>query len=146
MRRHSIERGDERHRQHAQTTYRAFLADLIRIHPMTPEIAERTALSVLWALEQRLIPNEARHLLAQLPSHLRVLLAGMPRVTRRPLKFGHLDLIEWLADDLACPVVEAEMRVRAVFQAVRRKISVGEANDVAAELPPDLGLLWRHPA
>jgi uncharacterized protein (DUF2267 family) len=146
MRRHWIERNEERHRQHARTTYQAFLADLIRIHPMTPEMAERTALSVLWALEQRLIPNEAQHLEAQLPSHLRALLAEMPRVSTRPIKFGHLDLIEWLANDLSCPVLEAERRARAVFQTVRHKISVGEADDVAAELPEDLALLWRHPA
>jgi uncharacterized protein (DUF2267 family) len=141
-----MRRSEERHRQPAHITYHAFLADLIYIHPMMLETAERTAVSVLWALEQRLIPNEARHLEAQLPSHLRVLLAEIPRAARRPIKFGRLDLIEWLANDLCCPVLEAEMRARAVFQAVRRKISVGEAADVAAELPPDLAMLWRHPA
>jgi uncharacterized protein (DUF2267 family) len=142
-RRHWIERAEERHRQHASATYQAFIDDLVRIHPMSRELAERAAVSVLWRLERRFKEEEGRHLEAQLPLRLRELLAELPRL--RPVRFGHLDLIEWVADDLGCPVAEADRIARAVLQAVRKKISEGEADHIAAALPVDLALLWRHP-
>jgi uncharacterized protein (DUF2267 family) len=144
-RRNWIERSEERHFQHASATYHAFLTDLIHIHPMPKERAEQAAVGVLWALEQRILHDEARNLEAQLPTRLVELLHSYPRATERPIKFGELELVEWVANDLHVPVVEAEGIVRAVFKAVRRKITEGEANDVAAELPWDLALLWRHP-
>lgn len=145
-RRNWIERSEERHAQHASATYQAFLADLIRIHPMPKERAEQAAIGVLWALEQRILNDEVRNLEAQLPSRLVELLHSYPRATERPLKFGEMELVEWVANDLRIPVLEAEQVIRAVFKAVRRKITDGEAEDVAAELPWDLALLWRHPA
>ena len=145
-RRNWIERSEERHTQHASATYQAFLTDLVHIHPMPRERAEQAAIGVLWALEQRILRDEARNLEAQLPSRLRELLHSYPRATERPLKFGELELVEWVANDLQIPVFEAERVIRAVFKAVRRKITDGEADDVAAELPEDLALLWNHPA
>ena len=48
-----------------------------------------------------------------------------------------------IGEDLGMQAAEVEGVVRAVFSAVREQISEGEAEDVASQLPKDLGALWR---
>jgi uncharacterized protein (DUF2267 family) len=96
--------------------------------------------AVLSVLERRLIPQGARHLEAQLPSTLRELIVHLS-----PLRFGRAAFFRMVAADLGKSPSEVEPIVRAVFRAVRMRISEGEAHDVAAELPKDLSELWLRP-
>ena len=129
-----------RHESHAATTYHAFLKDVERIGGMHKELAERSAVAVLSVLERRIFPGGARHLEAQLPSKLRELL-----VHSSQSRFGRAAFLRMVASELAVEPEAVEPIVRAVFRAVRDKISDGEARDVAAELPADLAELWLAP-
>jgi uncharacterized protein (DUF2267 family) len=129
-----------RHESHALTTYHAFLKDLERLGAMPKELAERAAAAVLSVLEQRILPGGVRHLEAQLPSKLRERLTALSQ-----RRFGREALFRMVAEELRMEPDEAEPVVRAVFRAVRSKISDGEAQDVAAELPKDLAELWLNP-
>lgn len=129
-----------RHESRAATTYHAFLKDLERIGEMPKELAERAAVAVLSVLERRMPSSGARHLEAQLPSKLRELLTHLSQ-----RRFGRAAFLQMVADELSMDPHQVEPIVRAVFRAVRFKISDGEAEDVAAELPKDLAELWLHP-
>ena len=129
-----------RHESHAATTYHAFLRDLQRIGGLREDLAERSAVAVLSVLERRVLPGGARHLEAQLPSKLRELL-----VHSAQSRFGRVAFLRMVAGELGIEPEAAEPIVRAVFRAVRAKISDGEARDVAAELPGDLAELWLTP-
>lgn len=129
-----------RHESRAANTYHAFLKDLERIGEMPKELAERAAVAVLSVLERRIFPSGARHLEAQLPSKLRELLIHLSQ-----RRFGRAAFFQMVADELSMDPQKVEPIVRAVFRAVRIKISDGEAQDVAAELPKDLAELWLHP-
>lgn len=131
-----------RHEQHLAQTYALFLRELEERgidHDLAPKAIE----SVLCALEQRLVENDARHLEAQLPRKVQALLQRCPRhLGRPPLKLDRDEFLRMVGEDLGCDVNEAEQLTRAVFSAVREHISEGEAEHVAMHLPFDLRTLW----
>jgi len=136
----------QRRDSHAAQTYAAFLKDLCRIGSMAPEFAEQAAVSVLWALEQRLIPDEAKDLEAQLPIQLTNLLACCNRpMTSRPEKYTRQELLETVGRDLNMQPDEVEPIVRAVFTTVREHVSEGEVEDVVNMLPHEMRDLWQRP-
>ncbi len=136
-------RPGERHEAHAEGTWAAFLKDLRRIGNLSHDDAERAAVAVLHSIEQRIADPQARHLEAQLPSKLRDLLRA---AGARPFaRFGRHGLMHLVANELKLEQFRVEPIVRAVFAAIRMHISAGEADDLAAALPPDLAELWRHP-
>ena len=133
----------KRHEARASQTYKSFIADLSRIGGMSADDAERAAVSVLCALEQRIMASEARHLEAQLPFKLRELLHECERhEAERPQRFGRAEFIRMIAQDLGIDEVQAETIALDVITAVREHISEGEARDVAGQLPPDLADLF----
>jgi uncharacterized protein (DUF2267 family) len=137
----------QRRESHAAQTYAAFLKDLCRIGGMGPEFAEQAALSVLSALEMRLIPDEAKDLEAQLPVQLTNLLACCERPNRsdEPVKYSRDDLLEMVAADLNMQPDEVEPVIRAVFATVREHVSEGEVEDVVNMLPREMRDLWQRP-
>ncbi len=141
---------EQRHEAHAEHTYSAFLKDLSRIGRMSEEQAQRAAVAVLHALEQRVARSLGRHLEAQLPARLREFLHEAERAEGEEFaRFGRQRLLRMVAarlgPALAGDPAEVERIVRAVFQAVRMHISEGEVEHVAAGLPEDIAELWRHP-
>ena len=136
-----------RHESRAASTYKAFLKELSAIGGFDEKFAERAAVAVLGALEQRIYGEEVKDLEAQLPSKLRDFLAQVPHHQGRPeRKFGRPELFRMVAEFLGRDVDEVEPIVRSVFMAVRSQITEGEAEDVADQLPSDLADLWRLPA
>ena len=61
----------------------------------------------------------------------------------RPHRFGREEFLRTVADDLKKPAEEVEPLVRTVFRVFQEHLGAGEAEDVAANLPPDLRALWR---
>ncbi|MGI5861141.1 MAG: DUF2267 domain-containing protein [Myxococcales bacterium] len=136
-----------RHESRAASTYKAFLKNLSAMGDFDEAFAEKAAVSVLAALEQRIYGEEVRDLEAQLPYKLRELLAEVPHHEGKPqAKFGRQQFFEMVANDLNKSLDEIEPIIRAVFMAVRSQITEGEAEDVADQLPSDLAELWRLPA
>jgi uncharacterized protein (DUF2267 family) len=138
-----VEEHTSRHESRAATTYHAFLKEVEHLIELPKELTERATIAVLSALEQRVFPEESRNLEAQLPSKLRELL-GRVRAERQR-RFGRNELFRIVGAELGKKPEEVEPIVRAVFRAVREKISEGEAQDLAAELPRDIAELWLHP-
>jgi uncharacterized protein (DUF2267 family) len=140
------ERREMRHESHAESTYSAFLKDLRWLGRMSEQEAQRAAVSVLHALEQRIVRSQARHLEAQLPKKLRELLHEAERVEGEEFRrFGKQRLFRIVARELGKEASDVEPIVRAVFAAVRMHISEGEAEHVASGLPEDLADMWRNP-
>jgi len=136
----------QRRETHHHQTYAAFLDDLCRIGSMAPEFAEPAAVSVLCALEQRLIPEEAKDLEAQLPIKLLNLLTRCERHRdTAPVKYTREQLLEKVALDLNMKPDEAEPIIRAVFATLREHVSEGEIEDVINMLPRDFQDLWQRP-
>jgi uncharacterized protein (DUF2267 family) len=111
---------------------------------MSPQLAEAAAISVISALQRRILPGQARHLEAQLPRRLVAFLP--PYRELPPAERRRLDRDAFLgrvAGELGLEVSEAEPVVRAVIASVRDRISEGAADDVANNLPEDLRALWR---
>ncbi len=127
----------------AAQTWSHFLRRLQANGGLTQTLAERAASSVMCALEQRLMRNEARDLEAQLPLRLRELLRRCAAHRGRvPERFGRGEFLQMIAEDLDVEVDEAEMLANIVFETVRDWITDGEVEDVSAQLPDDLRTLW----
>jgi uncharacterized protein (DUF2267 family) len=136
----------QRRESHAQQTYARFLKDLCRIGHMGPDFAEQAAVAVLSVLEQRLIPDEAKDLEAQLPVQLTNLLACCDRPPDgEPLKYGRDELLEMVGRDLNMAPDEVEPVIRAVFATIREHVSEGEVEDVIHMLPREMRDLWQRP-
>jgi uncharacterized protein (DUF2267 family) len=106
-------------------------------------LAERGTAAVLRALRDRLTPDEARQLAAQLPRALREIWDAGADWGVRPVKLHRRELYERVKADAALPSIrEARVMVVAVFAALKSQISPGESDDVSAQLPADLRELW----
>ena len=137
----------QRHESRTSSTYKQFLKDLCSLGNMKEEDAERAAVSVLCALEQRIMRSESEDLEAQLPFKLQQLLHRCElHEADVPKRFGRDEFIQMVASDLKTDPDNAETIARNVFTVVREQVSEGEAEDVAAQLPPDLADLWRRPS
>ncbi|MGZ3460103.1 MAG: DUF2267 domain-containing protein [Archangium sp.] len=135
-------RGRRHEARHTQT-YSLFLKDLCASSGLPRERAEKALVSVLCALEQRLVKGEADDLRAQLPLKLQEALQSCNPQRERPLwKFGVDELLQMVAEDLGGDKAQAESVTRAVFATLRAHISEGEAEQVGHELPADLRALW----
>lgn len=138
-------RREQRRETRRNQTFKAFLNNLAVLGSMNEEEAERAAVSVLCALEQRLFGEEAAHLEAQLPGKLQELLVRCERHLGKPAhKFGKEGFIRMVSEDLGVDALEAERKIRAVFTAVRDQVSEGEIEDVIGQLPADMRELWQR--
>ena len=103
--------------------------------------------AVLHALRDRLLPNEAVDLAAQLPMLVRGFFYEGWRPADKPRKYRHkqefLDQVTkeapWLKGE------ELERAVTAVFGLLSSEISAGETAQVRRALPAELRDLWSQP-
>ena len=125
-----------------QTTHQ-WLRELERIlHLRDQSEAYAVLRGVLHALRDRLIPDEAVDLGAQLPMLIRGFYyeGWKPNATptrQRHLE-GFLDAIPRLSPDVGGP----EAAVRAVFGLLGQRITDGEVEDIRNMLPEEVRKLW----
>ncbi len=126
-------------------TYAAFIKHLCDRGGMSPAVAEKAAVSVLCALEQRIFGEEARDLEAQLPRKLTELLHRCERHESGPpsRKFGRAEMLLRVGEELGLAPEAVEPVIRAVLDAIRDQVSEGEVDQVVRQLPADLRDLWR---
>lgn len=109
------------------------------------EVAKRAAAAVFHALRDRLTPEEADQVLAQLPRELKALWEAGEAPSRRPAKLHRKDFYERVkAEAGLASVREARWYTVAVFAALKEQLSPGEAGDVQAQLPKDLKAVWEE--
>jgi uncharacterized protein (DUF2267 family) len=107
------------------------------------EAALRAAAAVLQALRDRLTPEEADQVLAQLPTELKNVWEAGDRVERPPVKMRREQFYERVRQEAGLPSTrEARWMTVAVFTALNKQLSPGEAEDVLAQLPKDLKEVW----
>jgi uncharacterized protein (DUF2267 family) len=95
--------------------------------------SERTAVTVLEALCDRLTGDEARDLLAQLPARLKMAVT----VTRAVMPMTRDEFVERIATELQVTKEEALDRIRGVFGTLREAVTRGEFEDVLSQLDPE---------
>jgi uncharacterized protein (DUF2267 family) len=107
------------------------------------ESAKRATAAVFHALRDRLTPDEADQVMAQLPRELKEVWEVGEAPERRPVK---LDREEFYArverETGVASTREARWLTLAVFTALQKQLSPGEAEDVLAQLPKDLKEVW----
>jgi uncharacterized protein (DUF2267 family) len=112
---------------------------------------EATAYSVLRAvlhqLRDRLTPEEAVDLAAQLPLIVRGVYFEGWRPGRTPEKVRtQREFLDGVAAKLRPHPVDPELAVRDVLALVAHHCDPGEVSDVIAQLPPELRELWPETA
>lgn len=138
----------QRHEAHLQRSFKSFIKDVCAAGGFSEEFAVRAATAVMCRLEQRIQPNEALDLEAQLPEKFvsLIMLCSSTGTGKPAAEFGKEGFVRRVASDLEVSDLEAETIARAVFAAVRARVSEGEIEDVAAQLPADLETLWARPS
>jgi uncharacterized protein (DUF2267 family) len=107
------------------------------------ERAKRAAAAVLHALRDRLTPEEADQVAAQLPRELKAVWQEGERPGRRPVKMHRREFYERVrAEGGLASTREARWYILGVFAALKAQLSPGEAEDVLAQLPKDLKDVW----
>ena len=103
---------------------------------------------VLHAIRDRLPPQEAVDLAAQLPMLVRGLFFEGWRLAGKPRRYRHkAEFLEQVAHE--APWLAAEDReqvVTAVFELLSSELGGGETDQVRASLPAELRELWPRPA
>lgn len=103
--------------------------------------------ATLHALRDRIGPENASHLGAQLPLLVRGAYYEGWHMAGTPTKERHLeDFLEHVRRELPKGVtVDPERAARATFVALRQRLDPGEFNKLVKMLPPDLRQLWPTP-
>jgi uncharacterized protein (DUF2267 family) len=106
--------------------------------------AERTTRSVLAALSDRLTPDEARKLGAQLPEPLKGIVHKQK--SDRVQKMDREIFVSRICNDLGIDVREAVKRIRGVYAVLEAAVSRGETEHVMAQIPHGLREVMKPPA
>jgi uncharacterized protein (DUF2267 family) len=123
-----------------QTFYRTVMATS---GDKNRDTAKRTTAAVLHALRDRLMPEEADQVAAQLPRELKEVWAEGEPGARRPLKTHREEFYERVRREAGLEsAAQARWSTLAVFAALKEQLSSGEAEDVLAQLPKDLKEVW----
>lgn len=134
-------RGDEL--EVAMTTIAFYRKVLSETGLADRDVAKRGVTAVLHALRDRLTPEEAHQLAAQLPRELRGAWEAGEDPARTPVKMHRPEFYERVRRDARLGSTrEARAMTLAVFAALKSQVSPGEADDVLAQLPRDLKALW----
>lgn len=130
-------RAERRHRAHADGTYQALLRRVMQETALDSMEAAEAALDVLLSgVIERITPEEAAELVAELPSNLRERLAGVARGPNRLVTRQSIERV--LSFRLGVGEARAAELVLDLGRAVDRAVSHGELLDVKAQLPADL--------
>ncbi len=109
------------------------------------EAAKRVTAGVLHALRDRLTPDEADQVAAQLPRELKTVWEAGGAPGRRPVKMHRKEFYERVkAEAGLASLRESRWYTIAVFAALKEQLSPGEAEDVWAQLPKDLKEVWEE--
>ncbi len=108
---------------------------------------------VLHALRDRLIPEEACDLAAQLPTVLRGVFFEGWSPAHKPVKMNRDQFIARVWDEVsgATGSIDPEDCITAVFEVLERRIAAGEIAEIRGAMPKQLQALWpelpaeRHP-
>lgn len=127
--------------QHTEEWLQALMREL---GTSDPHLAYRALRATLHVLRDRLTPEEALDLAAQLPMLVRGLyfegwVPGNTPIKRNREQF--LEKVCELVDDRD-PDADAEPAVRAVFRVLAQHVSAGELGDVKQVLPRSLASLF----
>jgi uncharacterized protein (DUF2267 family) len=114
-------------------SYDEFVEEVAGRAGIEREEAERTSVEVLQELSDRLTGDEAWDLLAQLPARLKTAVIISPAA--QPI--GADEFVTRVARQLGIEKDEARNRIRAVFATLRRAVTLGEFDDVLAQLDPE---------
>jgi uncharacterized protein (DUF2267 family) len=99
--------------------------------------ADRTTVTVLQALSERLAGGEPKDLLSQLPKELKERVQPVPEA--QPLEPD--EFVERVASELDISPQEARARIRGVFHVLREAVTPGEFEDVLSQLDPEYAAL-----
>ncbi|RJQ83622.1 MAG: DUF2267 domain-containing protein [Desulfobacteraceae bacterium] len=99
----------------------------------------------LAALRDRLTPEEAAHLGAQLPALLRGFYYEGWQPAHKPEKIGEGEFFKRVTANLNTNTPAQDI-VRAVFKMLYHRISQGESEDIKSILPKELASLWPQKA
>jgi uncharacterized protein (DUF2267 family) len=108
----------------------------------TVEDARRATAAVLHALRDRLTADEGRQAIAQLPRELKALWAPGARPAQPPRMHKQNFYNRVAAEARLDSMRQARAVTNAVFAALKEQLSPGEAEDIEAQLPKDLKVLW----
>lgn len=107
------------------------------------ESAKRATAAVLHALRDRLTVEEADQVMAQLPTELKEVWEEGELAGRQPAKMNREEFYQRVKDGTGVASnAEARWITLAVFGALQKQLSPGEAEDVLAQLPKELKELW----
>jgi CBS domain-containing protein/uncharacterized protein (DUF2267 family) len=130
------ERARLRHERRAENSFaRMVHAVQLQAGLSTHERAASALQIVLVAVCRRLTPNDAKHLIAQLPFYLRQILAGEATGPDRTMDAA--SITDRLARDLGFDPVRAKAVLCAIGNTVSTSISMGEARQLHAQLPEE---------
>jgi CBS domain-containing protein/uncharacterized protein (DUF2267 family) len=133
----AAERAERRHQAHAQSSYDALLRRVMTETGLdTRERAAAALDAVLSGIVERITPEEAAELLAQLPSTLREQLRAVPSGPDRSVTRESIERV--LSVRLGIGEARASQLLVRLGRALAVVISRGELRDVMAQLPDDL--------
>ncbi|MGA0846644.1 MAG: DUF2267 domain-containing protein [Luteolibacter sp.] len=111
----------------------------------TSRQAAYTALrGVLHALRDRLLPEEACDLAAQLPSPLRGVYFEGWSPAHKPVKMNRDEFMSRVWDEISAVAAasDPERCVAAVFEVLRRRVAAGEIDEIRGSMPKSFLDLW----
>lgn len=124
----------------AEQVYQKFIFNVTDASGLEFERAERASIISLCMLCRRLVPQEARHLIAQLPSMLQ---SQLDQCLDGPDRLVTADAIrEQLARALGVGPDVAESTMQAVFRVVSESVSEGQIDEVRGGLPAEMKYLF----
>jgi uncharacterized protein (DUF2267 family) len=104
------------------------------------EEAEEITTAVLQILSQRITPEEAADVAAQLPEPLRAPLTGDGE--RQPESFGEEEFLRRVAERVGARPRTAEWDAGAVLSTLADAVSGGELNQILSQLPSGYAALF----
>ena len=115
------------------------------LHTEDRHLAYLALRAVLHALRDRLRPDQAVHLAAQLPMLVRGLYyEGWRLAAAQTKERTRADFFEHIRNELPrSSAIDPNRAARAVFGVMWQKLDVGEVGKVIDFLPPELKELWR---
>lgn len=138
------ERSAQRHDARARATYDRLLQRTVDATGLpTREDAEAALDAVMTGLLRRIRPEEARHLLAELPQLLRERLADAAAGPDRNVTLGEIE--STLEVRLNVARERATELVLQIGRALEDTISAGEIEDVQAQLPAEMKQVFEGP-
>jgi uncharacterized protein (DUF2267 family) len=109
------------------------------------EAVKRGTAAVLHALRDRLTPEEADQVVAQLPRELRLVWEEGDTLDRKPIKLHRTEFYDRVHREAGLASTrEARFLTVGVFAALKEQLSPGEADDILSQLPRDLKQIWEE--